>query len=87
MNCLKCGSKSKVIDNRKRKWSMYNRLRRRRECTKCKHRFTTYEYYEVDSLHKHLIEKELEELDTLMRQISNKVTNYRTKKIQNRRLI
>ncbi len=44
MYCPKCKQKTKVIDSRA--MSPGNGIRRRRECTKCKHRFTTYEEFE-----------------------------------------
>ncbi|MEM0465691.1 MAG: transcriptional regulator NrdR [Candidatus Pacearchaeota archaeon] len=42
MKCVFCGNETKVTD--KRESSDYTR--RRRECLKCKKRFTTYEKYE-----------------------------------------
>ncbi len=43
MKCPNCGyDDSKVIDSRPTE----NRIRRRRECLKCKERFTTYEEIE-----------------------------------------
>ena len=43
MKCPNCGyNDSKVIDSRPTE----NRIRRRRECLKCKERFTTYEEIE-----------------------------------------
>lgn len=45
MRCPKCGfENSKVIDSRPTEET--SSIRRRRECLKCKHRFTTYEYME-----------------------------------------
>ena len=44
MCCPKCKQKTKVIDTRP--MSPGNGVRRRRECVKCKHRFTTYEEFE-----------------------------------------
>ena len=45
MRCPYCGSKKdSVIDSRISKNA--SNVRRRRECLKCKHRFTTYEYVE-----------------------------------------
>lgn len=45
MHCLKCGfEESKVIDSRAIEEG--NSIRRRRECLKCKYRFTTYEKVE-----------------------------------------
>lgn len=45
MNCPKCTfEESKVIDSRN--VDEYNCIRRRRECLKCKNRFTTYEKIE-----------------------------------------
>ncbi|PYJ70938.1 MAG: transcriptional regulator NrdR, partial [Verrucomicrobia bacterium] len=42
MRCPKCGSRDdKVIDSRQSRDS--SSIRRRRECLKCKYRFTTYE--------------------------------------------
>ena len=42
MNCPKCGYyESKVVDSRN--VDEYNSIRRRRECLKCRNRFTTYE--------------------------------------------
>lgn len=41
MNCPTCDNKdSKVIDSR----AVFNTIRRRRECLKCKERYTTREY-------------------------------------------
>lgn len=40
MNCPKCDSKTRVIETRR---FSEEALRRRRECRKCKHRFTTEE--------------------------------------------
>ena len=43
MNCPSCGSPILiVVDSR----AVPGSIRRRRECTKCSHRFTTYEVYE-----------------------------------------
>ncbi len=43
MRCPNCGyEENKVIDSRP--LSKENGIRRRRECEKCKYRFTTYEY-------------------------------------------
>lgn len=49
MYCPKCGYiDSKVVDSRQSEdWKT---IRRRRECLKCKHRFTTYERYEETPL-------------------------------------
>lgn len=45
MYCIKCGyQESKVIDSRASEEG--NSIRRRRECLKCKNRFTTYEKIE-----------------------------------------
>lgn len=45
MHCIKCGyEESKVIDSRSSEEG--NSIRRRRECLKCKNRFTTYEKIE-----------------------------------------
>lgn len=45
MHCIKCGfEESKVVDSRSIEEG--NSIRRRRECLKCKHRFTTYEKIE-----------------------------------------
>jgi transcriptional repressor NrdR len=49
MRCPYCGNKKdSVIDSRMSKNA--SNVRRRRECLKCKHRFTTYEYVERISL-------------------------------------
>ena len=40
MNCTKCGKKTKVIDSRT---TQKRGVKRRRECVRCKHRFTTHE--------------------------------------------
>lgn len=49
MYCPKCGySDSKVVDSRQSEDR--KTIRRRRECLKCKHRFTTYERYEETPL-------------------------------------
>lgn len=49
MKCPYCGSKeTKVTD--KRETDDYLTTRRRRECEKCKHRFTTYERIELSNL-------------------------------------
>lgn len=40
MKCPACGEKTRVIDTRH---SSNNKVRRRRECTKCQHRFSTAE--------------------------------------------
>jgi transcriptional repressor NrdR len=49
MRCPKCGCQDdKVIDSRASREGAT--IRRRRECTKCGHRFTTYEEIERDSL-------------------------------------
>ena len=48
MKCPMCGSEdSKVTDSRP---SENSSIRRRRECTECKHRFTTYEFIEKTPL-------------------------------------
>ena len=49
MRCPKCGStEDKVIDSREAKDG--SSIRRRRECTQCAHRFTTYEHLEQEEL-------------------------------------
>lgn len=49
MKCPYCGYKEdKVVDSRAT--SAASAIRRRRECTKCARRFTTYEYIEDFSL-------------------------------------
>lgn len=49
MKCLFCGNKNnKVVDSRDS--SEGTSIRRRRECLKCKRRFTTYEYIEETPL-------------------------------------
>tara|TARA_Y100000758_G_scaffold219005_1_gene157707 strand:- start:455 stop:940 length:486 start_codon:yes stop_codon:yes gene_type:complete len=49
MRCPKCNcSEDKVIDSRSSKEGAI--IRRRRECTKCNHRFTTYEQIEHTQL-------------------------------------
>ena len=49
MYCPKCGYiDSKVVDSRQSE--DIKTIRRRRECLKCKHRFTTYERYEETPL-------------------------------------
>jgi transcriptional repressor NrdR len=49
MRCLKCGcQEDKVIDSRASREGAT--IRRRRECTKCGHRFTTYEEVEHEGL-------------------------------------
>jgi len=49
MKCPFCGNiEDKVIDSRKAKNGIV--IRRRRECTNCKKRYTTYEYIEKISL-------------------------------------
>jgi len=44
MRCVYCFGKTRVLDKRE---SKENAIRRRRECTKCKKRFTTYERIET----------------------------------------
>jgi transcriptional repressor NrdR len=49
MRCPKCSSpEDKVIDSREAKDG--SSIRRRRECTQCAHRFTTYEHVEQEEL-------------------------------------
>src|SRR5262245_36630561 len=49
MRCPKCGSRDdKVIDSRQSRDG--SSIRRRRECLKCKYRFTTYEEIERSDL-------------------------------------
>ena len=49
MRCPKCGSRDdKVIDSRQSR--DHTSIRRRRECLKCKYRFTTYEEIERSDL-------------------------------------
>ncbi len=49
MKCIKCGNvEDKVIDSRESKDG--GTIRRRRECLKCGHRFTTYEQLERTDL-------------------------------------
>jgi len=49
MRCPKCGGQEdRVIDSRASREGAT--IRRRRECTKCDHRFTTYEEIERDQL-------------------------------------
>ena len=46
MKCPYCGDQeSKVVDSRHSEDG--NRIRRRRECMNCQHRFTTYEFVEI----------------------------------------
>lgn len=47
MRCPYCSRTTKVIDSRE---SANNTFRRRRECLKCKRRFTTYERIETTNL-------------------------------------
>lgn len=49
MKCPKCGS-SELKVNEKRDLDADTSIRRRRECVKCGHRFTTYERIEAASL-------------------------------------
>ncbi|HVU09173.1 MAG TPA: transcriptional regulator NrdR [Verrucomicrobiae bacterium] len=49
MRCPKCGcQEDKVVDSRGSREGVT--IRRRRECTKCNHRFTTYETVENEGL-------------------------------------
>jgi transcriptional repressor NrdR len=49
MRCPKCGAQEdKVIDSRA--WKDGAVIRRRRECLKCEHRFTTYEEIEREDI-------------------------------------
>ena len=49
MRCPTCGhEEDRVIDSRATREG--RAIRRRRECLACNHRFTTYEYVEVDTL-------------------------------------
>jgi transcriptional repressor NrdR len=49
MRCPKCGcQEDKVIDSRASREGAT--IRRRRECSKCNHRFTTYEEVEREGL-------------------------------------
>ena len=49
MKCPKCGCiESKVLDSRPSQ--DFLSIRRRRECTECRYRFTTYEIIENDPL-------------------------------------
>jgi transcriptional repressor NrdR len=49
MRCPKCGSQEdRVVDSRASREGAT--IRRRRECTSCRHRFTTYEEIERDEL-------------------------------------
>ena len=49
MRCPKCGGQEdRVVDSRASREGAT--IRRRRECTKCNHRFTTYEEIERDQL-------------------------------------
>ena len=50
--CPKCGEKTTVIDSRNAHTGRY--VRRRRECTRCGYRFTTYEMSEEEFLKKTL---------------------------------
>jgi len=50
MKCAYCGNKeTKVVDKRESK--EYDITRRRRECLKCKKRFTTYEKPDIDNFY------------------------------------
>lgn len=50
MKCLRCGSNNtKVLDSRLIEQD--TKIRRRRECLVCKHRFTTFETYEKQTLY------------------------------------
>lgn len=66
MICLSCGSRTKVISSR----SSGNTLRRRRVCTKCQGRMTTYETTDkpgsrVEGEAKIIIDSLIEELKVL----------------------
>jgi transcriptional repressor NrdR len=48
MRCPHCeAAKSKIIDSRKLRDAHGLRVRRRRQCARCRKRFTTYEFTEV----------------------------------------
>jgi transcriptional regulator NrdR family protein len=48
MKCPHCGAaKSKIIDSRKLRDAHELRVRRRRQCARCRKRFTTYEITEI----------------------------------------
>ena len=49
VDCPRCGDKTAVLDSRPRVTSnrdLYGMIYRRRECSVCQHRFTTYEVSE-----------------------------------------
>jgi transcriptional repressor NrdR len=48
MDCPRCGSPTRVLESRRAEEGAA--LRRRRRCTKCEHRFTTYERPEPEPL-------------------------------------
>jgi len=72
MRCVSCGHKhDKVIDSRTTKDA--SAIRRRRECLKCEHRWTTYEVSEALSADqtklKALIAGAYDELGELIKQV------------------
>ena len=79
MRCPECGYEdSKVIDSRPTE----NKIRRRRECLKCKCRFTTYEIIEniplmVDRLLRATIKRpvQLETVENMVDEIVNELKN------------
>ena len=71
MQCQKCDSPTKVVDSRE----SAGRIRRRRECLACSHRFSTYEQA-YDSLSPYLSNfdfVELEQAVSLILQTSNEL--------------
>ena len=65
MNCYLCGSKTKVVDSRIRN----NRTFRRRKCTSCDERFTTYEINQLvllDILDKYLPIRLVDEVSVIL---------------------
>ncbi len=47
MKCPQCAAETGVTDSR---WKTDNTTRRRRECVKCHHRFTSYESLGLDKV-------------------------------------
>lgn len=84
MHCPKCTEKgksvkTKVIDSRLQATAFVaESIRRRRECPKCKHRFTTWETaMKIDSREKlsRIMKKRLSNIQNQAQKIVNGITN------------
>jgi hypothetical protein len=66
VQCPECNGESKVIDSR----DVFEARRRRRECLRCKHRYSTYE---IHAEHYNRVVANLAQVDSIMETLRAKV--------------